>query len=234
MADPQRPTYERALVWTLLVAVWARVRLADFEGVDMNRFKLTGTELIGVLVRTKTTGPGKRVHEVKFHVRRGTSLAGVGWLTIGWEIWEQYRVDFPRNFLSMKSNTDRSFPVLRYLEPDGMANYFRCLIMSLPMSRRQRFTPQFRLADDQYLMCEDSAMFFTGHSMRHTLPTISAAMGLDYLGRGHIPMRSQQYVHTSRQVVHRAQEAVAKGLCTGDSSYGWTTFLISAVETDWV
>lgn len=67
-------------------------------------------------------------------------------------------------------------------------------------------------------------MFFSGHSVRHTLPTISAMMGLekedrDYLGRWRIPIHSQHYVNTSPQVIHRVQEEVAKGLCAGAPSF---------------
>lgn len=42
VVDQDVPTYERALLWAILVAVWACVRLSDFEGVDLQRLKMYG------------------------------------------------------------------------------------------------------------------------------------------------------------------------------------------------
>lgn len=224
VCDLGRPIYARALYWVILVAVWACMRLSDFDGVDIGRMKLLGTGLSGTLVRTKTTGPGKRVLEVQFFVKRDISLSGCDWLATGWELWADYNQKMPRDFFLMKSNQDWSEPVRRYLKPEGMAIYFRALIQLLRVPRRNRFVAGFKLEEDSQLICPDGALYFTGHSMRHTIPTFSAMMGCDkddrdYLGRWHIPMHSQQYVNNSRQAIHRIQETVAAGLCTGSPSY---------------
>ena len=223
VCDESQPTYARALCWVILLAVWACMRLADFEGIDMRRIRLVGTGLSGVLTRTKTTGPGKRVHEVQFFVKRDITLSGMDWLAIGWEIWESYSEQFPRDYFLMKATPDWESPINRYLKPDGMAIYFRALLQRLRTPRRNRYTG-LKLDDDHFLLCEDSLLHYSGHSMRHTLPTISAMMGCDkddrdYLGRWHIPKQSQQYVNNSRQIIHKVQEFVASGLCTGTPSF---------------
>ena len=67
--------------------------------------------------------------------------------------------------------------------------------------------------------------YWSGHSMRHFLPTVAAAIDIskeqrDYVGRWHINLhQSADYVHTSRQMVHQVQESVNKAICEGVPSY---------------
>ena len=68
---------------------------------------------------------------------------------------------------------------------------------------------------------------FSGHSMRHFLPSVTAALGAskdrrDYLGRWHIHLhQSSDYVHTAKQNVHSLQQEVCQGLSfpQGPQSY---------------
>ena len=223
ICDESQSLYARALCWIILVAVWACMRVSDLEGIDIRRMRLVDAGLTGVLTRTKTTGPGKRVQEVQFFVKRNVSLTANDWLAIGWSIWVTYNDAHPRDFFLMKSNRDWTEPVPRYLKSETMAVYVRSMFALLRIPKRKRYGGLQR-DDTDKLLCQDSLMYFTGHSMRHTLPTISAMMGCDkqdrdYLGRWHIPMHSQQYVNNSRQAVHRIQETVCKGLCTGSPSF---------------
>lgn len=69
--------------------------------------------------------------------------------------------------------------------------------------------------------------FWTGHSARHTLPSLAAACGVskderDYLGRWSCAKHgSQDYILTSRQVVHSVQNRVCKFLLEGDPAPGY-------------
>ena len=71
------------------------------------------------------------------------------------------------------------------------------------------------------LIAPEMASFWTGHSARHTLPSWAAAAGIskesrDYLGRwSYAKHGSQDYVLTSRQVVHRVQREVCKFILEG-------------------
>ncbi|CAE7877350.1 Pol, partial [Symbiodinium necroappetens] len=64
--------------------------------------------------------------------------------------------------------------------------------------------------------------YWTGHSARHTLPSLAAALDIgkekrDFLGRwAYSQHGSQDYVLTSRQVVHAVQNHVCKSLIMGD------------------
>ena len=68
-------------------------------------------------------------------------------------------------------------------------------------------------------------MYWTGHSMRHFIPTVAAAIDIgkeqrDYVGRWHVNLhQSADYVHTSRQIVTKVQEAVNRSLCEGNPNY---------------
>ena len=68
-------------------------------------------------------------------------------------------------------------------------------------------------------------LFWTGHSMRHVLPTISAVFGeskerRNYLGRWSVnAQQSSDYVHTCRQIVHDVQGLVCDKLSGGAPGY---------------
>ena len=67
--------------------------------------------------------------------------------------------------------------------------------------------------------------YWSGHSMRHFLPTVAAAIDIgkeqrDYVGRWHINLhQSADYVHTSRQIVLKVQESVNKAIVEGNPFY---------------
>ena len=68
-------------------------------------------------------------------------------------------------------------------------------------------------------------MFWSGHSMRHYLPSVAAAINIgkdqrDYVGRWHLNFhQSVDYIHTSRQIVVQVQQQVTRALCEGDPGY---------------
>ena len=76
----------RALAWLLLIMRWGSVRAEDTCGINGARLSWSETGLKGILVRTKTTGPGRRGLEIAFFVSKEASLAGVPWLKVGFLI----------------------------------------------------------------------------------------------------------------------------------------------------
>ena len=67
------PLDYRAMCWVILLCTWGCLRLSDLEGLDPSRMALGSRGLRGVLVRTKTTGPGKQVKETPVFVSRRIS-----------------------------------------------------------------------------------------------------------------------------------------------------------------
>jgi len=95
----------------------------------------------------------------------------------------------------------------------------RKLLLTLPAVGR-KFSG-LSLIQGTMLISPEMGSFWTGHSARHTLPSWAAAAGVgkedrDYLGRwSYAKHGSQDYVLTSRQVVHRIQRAVCKFILEG-------------------
>ena len=73
---------------------------------------------------------------------------------------------------------------------------------------------------------EETVTYFTGHSGRHTLPSLAAAAGVskdlrDFLGRWSAAKHgSADYTLTSRQVVHGVQTSVCRAILEGTPAPG--------------
>ena len=52
------------------------MRVSDLQGIDVSRLRLFRDGLKGFLVKTKTTGPDKKVAEVPFFIGRCVGLSG--------------------------------------------------------------------------------------------------------------------------------------------------------------
>ena len=60
VVDSTSPKFVRMFAWLRLVRVWTALRFDDHRGIIPRRMVLTSTGLRGTLVRTKTSGAGKR------------------------------------------------------------------------------------------------------------------------------------------------------------------------------
>ena len=78
-----------------------------------------------------------------------------------------------------------------------------------------------------HLVPDTLRTYWSGQSARHTLPSIAAALGVekdrrDFLGRWcYAQHGSQDYILTSRQVVHGIQNFVSKCLLEGNADGGY-------------
>lgn len=216
------PLYARALAWIILVCVWACMRISDLEGLSPSRITLSSRGLRGMLSKTKTTGPGKQVREVPIFIARNVAISGNDWLPVGWRLWNSFGL-LDRDYFVFAASQGLEKPILKYASVEKIASYVRVVLYMLNKPCKQRYSG-WRCKDES-LLSEDSVMFWSGHSMRHFLPTISAAIQVgkeqrDYLGRWHVGLhQSSDYIHTSRQIVTDIQEKVSKAICTGDPSY---------------
>ncbi len=223
VCDEDRPTYMRALAWVVLLCVWACMRIDDLLGLDPKRMTLGGRGLRGFLVRTKTTGPGKNVKEVPFYVARKISISGHDWLKVGHDIWESFGC-LDRDYFVFVAGSDFSDPIQRFASTDRIASYVRLIFAELDQPFRPRFS-KWQVKQGTRLVQGAGVMFWSGHSMRHYLPSVAAAINIgkdqrDYVGRWHVNFhKSADYVHTSRQIVVQVQQQVNRSLCEGDPGY---------------
>ena len=216
--------YFRAMAWVILLCAWGCLRLADLEGLDPNRLSLGSRGLRGVLVRTKTTGPGKQVKETPIFLSRRLSLTGVDWMRIGFDLWEGFGHK-DRDYFVMATDSKMSAPLPKYAPTEKVSLMVRQVFLGLRTPAKPRYKPWTFRGDEEYMLDSVGAMYWTGHSMRHFLPTVAASIDIgkeqrDYVGRWHVNLhQSADYVHTSRQIVIKVQESVNKAICEGTPSY---------------
>jgi hypothetical protein len=229
------PLHYRAIAWVMLLMVWVAMRADDVDGLDPSRMVLTEVCWRGVLTRTKTTGPGKKVLEVPVFVHRLANLSGHDWLKTGFDIWSSEPFAFRRDYFVMAFADHSGFPRNRRMGPARLNAYMRKVLMELRALHRP--TPldyKWTWMEEVKLIPEKLAGFWTGHSPRHFLVSMAAAMKVskeirDHLGRWGIARQHQSndYVLTARQIVLDAQMLVTQGLCdcSGGREYDETEAL---------
>ncbi|CAE7417306.1 unnamed protein product [Symbiodinium sp. CCMP2592] len=218
------PLYARCLMWACLVCVWACMRVSDLQGIDVSRLRLFRDGLKGFLVKTKTTGPDKKVAEVPFFVGRDVGLSGRDWLLAGFDLWKGLG-QLDRTFLVFQSSEDFEEPIFKFAKPEVISNYMRLIWRQLRVPFRKVGEHVWKSRAEGVLLGDECYLFWTGHSMRHVLPTIAAVLEVpkerrDYLGRWHIGLhQSSDYIHTCRQIVHDIQRRVCDKLSGGKPGY---------------
>ena len=123
-----------------------------------------------------------------------------------------------RDFLCPQFSADWDGCSRDYLDAEGLALQIRRFLSEL----RTPFRHEGRWGLNRELLIPGRMVhYWTGHSARHTLPSLAAALGIgkekrDFLGRwAYSQHGSQDYVLTSRQVVHAVQNHVCKSLILG-------------------
>ena len=212
--------YQRLISWVILIASWASMRLDDIQCVLPQSLKLSRRGLTVRLARTKTTGPGKLHGQCHAFVNSCCSLTGLDWLTEGFLFWQADSLCYPRDYLVPHPTADWSG--IRK-KPPALANMVRMTIQRLGTPKLE--DGAWRVNKQMLLAPEQMARFWTGHSARHFMPVITAAIGCpkadrDFLGRWAIGrVGSNAYMLTSRQIVERLQQAVVKSLLDGAPEY---------------
>ena len=204
--DTSRPLYKRFLAWTRLLKVWAALRSGDTEAIVPAALRWTGAGLEGTLERTKTSGPGKRARRLPFFVLNGAYLAEPTWLKTGFDLLAE-GMAFKRDYLIPRPNADCTGPVKRMAAYTDRAAYGRAVLTDIDFGTR---------SGDRRLS-SDATMYWTEHSERNFLVSVSAAFGFpkeqrDFLGRWRAGNQSDDYIRTARQLVGRIQTKVAARL----------------------
>ena len=165
-------------------------------------------ELFGVLKKTKTTGPSRRVRELPIHICRSAFIRFASWLKIGFDIWQEI-APFERDFFLPRSTADGEEATTRMAEfSDAAASGLETLAMlRLPGSHKLLLDPNW-------------CSFFTEHSERPTMVTALVVLQhskeeRDIVGRWK-PEGSDVYVRTYHAVVSRLQTRVAEVMRSPD------------------
>lgn len=221
--DTDAGFYDRVLAWTMLVAVWACMRVDDIQNILPESLKVSTRGLTVKLSRTKTTGSDKLHGQVAAFVARDVSITGHDWLLEGPGLFKHESGLFPRDYLVPAPNEEWTGFRRKLVEPPQLANFFRMVLQKLKVPLFQDGV--WRFNEQMELIPEAMTLFWTGHSARHVLPQAAASIGVDkadrdFLGRWAIGrVGSNAYLLTSRQVVERVQRAVLISFSSGDHAY---------------
>ena len=79
--------YKRVFCWFKLLKLWGALRAHDAEGVPPATLTWElGIGLQGDIMRSKTTGAGRRVEVVQFHISVHAWVFERDWLRVGYEL----------------------------------------------------------------------------------------------------------------------------------------------------
>ena len=216
----------RFYAFILLLTVWATLRLDDLQHVDPKEMTLSQLGLKFPLNRTKTSGAGKPVGRLQAFVSRATSLTGFDWIRAGCGLLRDAELDFQRDFLCVNFEHGWTTAQREYVGADGVAVNIRSLLKQLRAPVRGN-NGMWQASRPGSLVPEELLTFWTGHSGRHTLPSLAAACGVsksqrDFLGRWAAAQHgSFDDILTSRQVVHGIQSSVCRTLLEGTGPPGY-------------
>ena len=214
----------RMMAYIMLLMVWGALRTDDVLWLDRSRTLLSDLGWRSVLVRSKSSGAGRKVRELPVFISRLTSLSGKDWLMEGYDLWKMITEKLPGSLFLGKPRPDASEFTTKYLDATSLATWLKWTLTQLPALRHRSgvWSPDW----SEGLLDEEWAARWSGHSARHCLPSWGAAVGIPpeqraFLGRWRsgVEVDNNAYVLTSRQIVHAAQETVVKAFCTGEPMF---------------
>ena len=202
VADSKQAPYKRLYAWVLLLRHWASLRWDDTLGLHPGVFKKRARGLLGVLERTKVSGPDKKVVQLPIFVSSRAWLS-MEWLDAGHRLLLG-TFGYKRDYLLPLATPDLQGCLQRRAEHSDSATYSRALFLSLE-------TPT---GAGTALLSPGCASFWTEHSARAGLDSWHAALGTElsqrnFLGRWAAKSSADSYVRTAVRVVERLQIAAA-------------------------
>ena len=109
--DDDRLPFSRAYAWFRLVKLWAGLRFDDTKGMPNRSIELRENHLVGIIHKSKPSGPGKRILLLPFYVSKEAWVSYPKWLEVGWKIWNHMSMEaglLTRDFMLPWPTMDRS------------------------------------------------------------------------------------------------------------------------------
>ena len=209
----EAPVYKRIFAWYKLVKLWGALRWDDTLGCPPASFRWIETQgLEGEIVRSKTSGDGKRAESQKFFISVHSYLVNEGWLKKGlrlfWKAGSEADLDL-RDFMMPKPDaklTGFSNGILKYGDAMAMS---RALLSELP-------DLQSPGVDVDSMIDPLVTAFWTEHTERVTMITWAASLGVDKevrqrWGRWR-PTVDEDYAKSTGVMVRDAQKFIAESI----------------------
>ena len=223
MEDFER-RYVRVYAWYKLVKLWAMLRWNDTQGIPPMRMQMEkGAGLSGEILRSKTTGAGKKIDVQHFYVSRDAWLMAEGWLKKGYELFQQFGKE--------AGNEKRDFMLPRpSANLDGFRNsmvrYGDAMSMSRALLRELKAPVRSGGVLEELIVTDEAGGFWSEHSERVTMASWAAAAGtrqdiIKRWGRWR-PSVDEEYVKTTKLLVMEAQGQVAGTM----KRAGWSKDLV--------
>ena len=236
--DVSLQKFKRVFCWFKLLKLWGALRSHDAEGVPPAT--LTFDEAVGLqgdIVRGKTTGVGRRVEIVQFHISKDAWLVSREWLRVGLELFMAMNRDVKmgnRDFLMCKptENLQGFRPsMMRYA--DAMC-FSRALLTEIYSARKDSEGNLFRL------MNPESTSYWSEHSERVTIMSWALIAEVPRETRRRCgrwsPGVDEEYAVTTKRVVTTAQYGITdyvddRSVLNGFSLWLQTVHLKSVSES---
>ena len=201
-------SYRRIYCWYRLVKVWTGMRFSDTCGLENNTMELNRYGLTGVLKKTKTTGPGKKVQLLRVWVSHECWLVQEEWLEEGFNLWTTMSQEagiMDRDYMLPCPSKGKEGFGNRMVTYALASRFSQALFLDLRTEYEGARVP---------LMSEGLGTIFTEHSERTTMRTWAEAAGVPesvrkQLGRW-TPTVDQAYERTGRLNTLKAQGMMAK------------------------
>lgn len=206
VADEQELPAVRVLAWTRALKIWGGLRADDAQRITPSDLVLRMGGLAARLLRTKTTGGGKKVRELPMFVPFEATLTNTPRLRVGLELFQQVCGDQAWDFVVPRPRADLRGFLAKPPSASELALLQQHVLTRLrvPHYSAERDTWEFR-EGGRKLLSPHWARCWTSHSERNTLNSALTAMGVpkdrrDFLGRWS-PQGSDEYVRTYRSAV---------------------------------
>ena len=221
--DVSLQKFKRVFCWFKLLKLWGALRSHDAKGVPPAT--LTFGEAVGLqgdIVRGKTTGVGRRVEIVQFHISKDAWLVSKEWLRVGLELFMTMNRDVKmgnRDFLMCKptDNLQGFRPsMMRYA--DAMC-FPRALLTELHSARTDGDGNMYKL------MNPESTSYWSEHSERVTIMSWALIAEVRETRRRWgrwSPGVDEEYAVTTKRVVTTAQAGLASKI---RGQYGITDYV---------
>ena len=218
--SPDEKKYIRVFAWFKLIKLWGALRWDDTMGIPPASLEMLKNKgLKGKIVRSKTSGEGRRVEVQEFYVSLDGWLERRDWLREGWSLFLELGASY--------GNGNRDFLLPRpgrHLESfrGAMVKYPEAMAMSralLGMVKRPDRDGDWR---QLLISIPETTAYWSEHSERVTIISWAAALGVDPDSRKRWgrwrPTTDEDYAKTSQTMVMAAQLHVAEKLREGLNS----------------
>jgi hypothetical protein len=216
VTNEEKPKGLRLKAFSMLLKGYASLREDDLQRCDVDKIRTLGEVVVGVLLRTKTTGKTKRVKELPITLWTGCGFTMDTWIPEGLAILQTFG-EPERDFVLPIMSSDFTQPGKDPLTYAGSAALTKRVLKDL---RVPTFTQGIWKLSDEPLVHQALLDFWTEHAGRPLMASLLVLLGVDqktvdFCGRWS-PSGSQEYMRTHRSVVSALQQQVCEAVRLGD------------------